>query len=248
MTRRTSTGDRVAKAIRRGDLPALGTPLIRTGAFHDQSRYLIENGSRDGDGNLICELRVARVGAAQLLGILGWWPTFQSRPQVFIPKALADELGAVWALLPPPVEVPAWAAERKAVGDRAEMYTVQAERTSAPSASSIRWVARDADDLGWDVEDHSGAQVRRIEVKGRRDGQVVFYLSENELKKAREFGNAYEIHFWGTIDLSRDPAVEYAALRESGYPLILENPASAIEAGDWIAEPVRWRVRQGSPP
>lgn len=240
--RRTAAGDRVVRAIRRDDLTALGTALVRSGVFHDQSRYLVENGNRDGEGNLVCEQRVVRIGAAQLLGLLGWWPDVRVRPQVLIPKLLADELGAVWALLPPPVEVAAWASERKAVGDRAEMYTVQTERITAASASAIRWVARDSDDLGWDVEDHSTATIRRIEVKGRRDGQVVFYLSDNEWKKAREFGDAYEIHFWGTIDLAREPAAEYAALRASGYPIILVNPAAAIESGDWVAEPVRWRV------
>lgn len=247
VTRRTAAGDRVVKAIRRDDLTALGTALVRSGVFHDQSRYLVENGNRDGDGNLACEHRRVRIGAPQLLGLLGWWPDVRMRPHVFIPKVLADELGAVWSLLPPPVEVAAWAAERKAVGDRAEMYTVQNERTTAPSASAIRWVARDSDDLGWDVEDHSSASLRRIEVKGRRDEQVVFYLSENEWKKAREFGDGYEIHFWGTIDLAREPAAEYAALRAAGYPIVVLNPASAIEAGDWVAEPVRWRVRPSPP-
>ncbi len=248
VTRRTVVGDRVVKAIRRDDLTALGTALVRSGVFHDQSRYLVENGQRDGDGNLVCEQRVARIGASQLLGLLGWWPDVRVRPQVFIPRVLADELGAVWALLPPPVEVPAWATERKAVGDRAEMYTVQTERATAPSASAIRWVARDSDDLGWDVEDHSSGSIRRIEAKGRRDGQVVFYLSENEWKKAREFGEDYEIHFWGTIDLAREPAAEYAALRMAGYPVVLVNPASAIDSGEWVAEPVRWRVRQSRSP
>jgi hypothetical protein len=205
---------------------------------------LVENGARDDDGNLVCAQRVARIGASQLLGLLGWWPDVRVRPEVFVPKALASELDAVWALLPPPFEVPTWAKERKAVGDRAEMYTVQTERSIAATPSAIRWVARDADDLGWDVEDHSSASVRRIEVKGRRDSDVVFFLSDNEWGKAREFGEAYEIQFWGMIDLQRDPAVEYAALREAGYPIILVNPAAEILAGAWVAEPVRWRVRR----
>lgn len=244
VTRRNAVGDRMAKATRRDDLTMLGTALIRSGVFHDQSRYLVENGTSDGNGNLICPPRIARIGASQLLGLVAWWPDTRLRPEVFIPKALALELNAVWALLPPPVEIPTWAKERKAVGDRAEMYTVQTERGTAATPSAIRWVARDADDLGWDVEDHSSASIRRIEVKGRRDGDVLFFLSENEWEKARQFGDAYEIHFWGMIDLQREPALEFVALRKAGYPIILVNPAGGIQAGTWIAEPVRWRIRR----
>lgn len=248
VTRRTAAGDRVARAIRRQDLSALGTTLVRAGVFHDQSRYLVENGASDAEGNLVCAHRTARIGASQLVGILSWWPDTRLRPEVFVPKILVRELSAVWALLPPPTEIPAWAKERKEVGNRAEMYTVQTERSTATTPSAIRWVARDADDLGWDVEDHSSPTVRRIEVKGRRDPEMIFFLSDNEWKKAQEFGDAYEIHFWGMIDLQRDPAVEYAALRQAGYPITLVNPAAEIQAGTWTAEPVRWRVRRSQTP
>jgi len=244
--RRTRAGDRVAKASRSGDLTVLGAVLVRSRAFHDQSRFLVENGSSDGAGNLVCTRRVARVGSPQLLGLLSWWPEVRLGSEIVVPEALARELRAVWALLPPPVEIPAWEKERKAVGDRAELYTVQTERSLAVAPSAIRWVARDADNLGWDVEDRSDATIRRIEVKGRRDGELVFFLSENEWNKAREFGPAYEIHFWGMIDLQRDPAVEYTELRAAGYPLILVNPAAEIGAEAWVAEPVRWRVRRSA--
>jgi hypothetical protein len=247
VTRRTVAGDRVAKAIGRNDLTPLGATLVRAGVFHGQSRFLIENGSSDGEGNLGCPLRVARIGASQLLGVLTWWRDVRLLPQVFIPKSLAIELNAVWALLPPPIEVPKWARERKAVGDRAEIYTLQTERSRVQNPSAIRWVARDADDIGWDVEDRSNAPIRRIEVKGRRDEVVIFFLSENEWNKAREFGPEYEIHFWGEIDLQREPAVEYAVLRAAGYPLVISDLASEMRDGRWIAEPVRWRVRRAPP-
>lgn len=244
VTRRTTAGDRVAKAVGRSDLTQLGGTLVRSGVFHDQSRFLIENGFTDVEGNLGCPLRTARVGASQLLGMLTWWADVRLRPEVFIPKALASELNAVWALLPPPVEVPAWARERKEVGNRAEMYTVQTERSRATNPSAICWVARDADDLGWDVEDRSAPPYRRIEVKGRRDDAIVFFLSENEWSKAQELGNAYEIHFWGGIDLQREPAIEYAALRAAGYPLVISDFARGVREGQWTADAVRWRVRR----
>ena len=244
MARRTPAGDRTAKAAGRNDLIPLGVVLVRSGSFHDQARFLIENGSSDVDGNLRCPLRDARMGAPQLLGVLEWWADVRLRPEVFVPKSLAAELTAVWALLPRPTEVPTWATERKVVGDRAEMYTVQAERSRAGNPSSIFWVARDADDLGWDVEDRSNTPLRRIEVKGRRDRDVVFFLSENEWAKAREFGKDYEIHFWGEIDLQREPGVEYAVLRAAGYPLVIIDLAGEIRDGQWTADPVRWRVRR----
>ena len=85
------------------------------------------------------------------------------------------------------------------------MYTVQYERERV-GQSSIFWVARDTDSLGWDVEDRSKTPYRYIEVKGRRDSELVFYLSEREWNKAHELGSNYEVQFWGSIDLTVDPA------------------------------------------
>ena len=164
-----------------------------------------------------------------------------------IPQSLVAELNTVWALLPSQAEAPTWVLERKAVGDRAEMYTVQTERSRIADPSRVVWVARDADDLGWDVEDRSMAPVRCIEVKGRRDRAVVIYMSKNEWSKARLLGARYEIHFWGEIDLNREPAVEYAALRAGGYPLVILDLHERRRKGEWIAESVRWRVRPAMP-
>ena len=122
------------------------------------------------------------------------------------------------------------------------MYTVQHERSRVSDPSGIAWVARDSDLLGWDVEDRTLSPIRCIEVKGRRDSMQQFYLSENELRKARELGSSYELHFWGNIDLNREPSVEYAVLRASGYPLVLPDFHSALTSGNWQVEPVRWRI------
>jgi hypothetical protein len=92
------------------------------------------------------------------------------------------------------------------------------------------------------VEDRTGTPYRYIEVKGRRDGQQRFYLSENELRKATELGAAYELQFWGNIDLSRDPAIEYAALRAAGYPIVLPNLRAVFDGGTFDVVPVRWRI------
>lgn len=242
--RRTLAGDKVAKAARKGDLKPLGMILVRTGSFHDQARILIECGQVDKEGNLQCPTKLAKTGAPQLLGVLTWWDGVMTLPSVLIPKGLFSELNTVWALLPPPVETPSWVVDQKAVGDRAEMYTVQYERTRISDPSSIVWVARDSDNLGWDVEDRSVTPHRCIEVKGRRDVDVTFYFSDNEWTKAQELGPLYEVQFWGGIDLARVPAMEYAALRAAGYPLVIENFATQLAAGRWKAIPIRWRVSQ----
>jgi hypothetical protein len=107
--------------------------------------------------------------------------------------------------------------------------------------SAIFWVAKDSDELGWDVEDRSVTPHRCIEVKGRRDDEVVFFLSDNEWQKAVELGALYEIQFWGGIDLTCDPASEYARLRATGYPLVISNISTQIGVG-WEATAVRWRI------
>ena len=240
--RRSRAGDRVAKAIKAGDQRPLGLTLIRAGCFHDQARVLIETGQLDGNGNLVCPTRAARVGAAQLLGLLRWWEGVRILPAVTLPKQLVAELNTVWAMLPPPTDVPTWAIERKAVGNRAEMYSVQREKTRLPDPSQVFWVARDSDSLGWDIEDRSCEPRRCIEVKGSRNSEVLFFLSENEWVKATELRDTYEVHFWGGIDLARDPAVEYASLMAAGYPLIIKDlPARTME-GKWDATAVSWRI------
>lgn len=247
--RRSRSGDRVAKAIKIGDMRPLGLILIRIGCFHDQARILIECGRFDGNGNLVCPTKAVKVGAAQLLGILQWWQEVKIAPSVLIPKELVTELNTVWALLPPPTVVPAWAVERKAIGDRAEMYSLQCERTKVADPSQIHWVARDSDSLGWDIEDRFTVPTRCVEVKGRRDHDVLFFLSENEWAKAQEKGQSYEIHFWGGIDLARDPAVEYAELMALGYPLVIRDLPAQVAVGGWEATAVRWRITpKGSSP
>lgn len=244
---RTRVGNRVAKAVGRGDATEFGVLLVRAGFFHDQARALIEQATVHPDGSLTCPVRRFTSAAPQLLGILRMWDTVTGKATVTIPKELVAELDTVWALLPPIPEVPEVLTERKAVGDRAEMYTVQFERSRSVNPARIAWVARDSDLLGWDVEDRNSDPIRCIEVKGRRDGKQSFYISENEWRKVRELGRAYHFHFWGNIDLSRSPALEYAALRASGYPIIIEDFEVLVGRGDWVMTPVRWRAERPRP-
>jgi hypothetical protein len=64
------------------------------------------------------------------------------------------------------------------------------------------------------------------------------------LEVARRHSQAYEIQFWGEIDLSRPPMDEYVALRKRRYPLMIRDPLATIEADGWSMEPRSWRVRQ----
>lgn len=237
---RTTAGHQIARAIRNRNEDLLALSLIRAGYFHDQARILLELGKIDDGGNLHCPTRFARTGAPQLLGMLESWNEVKFSPEVFIPAQLLEELNSVWALLPPPIDNPKWAAERKEVGNRAEMYTVQFERTRV-GAASIFWVARDSDSLGWDVEDRSMNPYRCIEVKGRRETEVLFYLSENEWSKAQTLGPNYEVQFWGGIDLMLEPAVEYSKLRASGYPIVITNLAAELR-NTLEAVAVNWRI------
>jgi hypothetical protein len=177
-----------------------------------------------------------------LVAVLSWWPEVLRRPKFIVPRALVQELNTVWALMPPPVEVPTWAVERKEIGNRAEMYSVQYERSMAANPSQVVWVARDSDAFGYDVEVKGEAGIRCIEVKGSREREPVFYLSENEWRVASDPGLTHEVQFWGGIDLTRKPGVEYAALRAEGYPLVVRDLVKSVGDGAWSATPVRWRV------
>ena len=89
------------------------------------------------------------------------------------------------------------------------------------------------------------AAVECLEVKGSRDGEIVFYVSENEWSRAHELGQRYVIHFWGEIDLRRDPTEEFKILRAAGYPKIIPDFAAEMRRNPaaWIATPVKWRIR-----
>jgi hypothetical protein len=97
------------------------------------------------------------------------------------------------------------------------------------------------------VEDRSINPRRCIEVKGRRETEFMFYLSANEWNKAHALGPNYEVQFWGGIDLTIDPAVEYSKLRASGYPIVIPNLTA--ELGNSLeAVAVNWRVTRRSLP
>jgi hypothetical protein len=70
----------------------------------------------------------------------------------------------------------------------------------------------------------------------------MFFLSDNEWAKAHQHRQLYEVHFWGRIDLRKNAAEEFAALRAAGYPIVVPDIAGEIASGRYAASAVRWRV------
>ena len=240
--RQTKAGNPVVRSLRTGEYRPLGLTIIRAGLFSEQARSLLESGNVDADGNLVCLPRVAASVAPQLIGLLSRWAEFQSRPKIVVPSSVVNELAAVWALRAPEEGESSWLSQRRRVGERAELYSFQRERSEAQDPSAIAWVAKDSDSLGWDIEDRTVTPYRRIEVKGSRQENPVFFLSANEWRQASIHGSNYEVQFWGNIDLQREEPSEYASLRAIGFPLALLNISGKIAAGEWTATPTQWRI------
>jgi len=243
---RTSSGSKVAKAAARGDLSPFAQAVIRSGLLHDQVRAFLETGSTAIDGSFTCDARFLRARCAQLYGLLRMCPDVTVSSSVAVPKLLLDELTQIWAIIPP-AENQEYLAERKKVGDRAELYSVNLERSRAVDPAHIAWVSRDSDSFGYDIEDRASVPSRCIEVKGRRDTDIVFFMSEHELSKARNFGPRYELHFWGMIDLARQPADEFLILRAAGYPHVFTDVASLIDQQALVATAVKWKLTATPP-
>jgi hypothetical protein len=218
--RSTKAGRRVATQDHQqgGRLIALG--LIRAGYFAEQTRLLTEAGSVKPDGSFECLRSDAVHAAAQLVGLLRRWPDVKFDITFRVPPALSEELLDVWALVPSQGRDERY---RLDVGDRAEFYSYRLERLAASDASSIRWVSREDDRLGYDIENVEEKPTRLIEVKGSGGSLPRFFLSANEWRVAHLETPRYEIHFWGEIDLGRPHHVEYDILREKGFPIVYRN-------------------------
>lgn len=240
---RTRAGQIVVARRNAEGLRPLGLALLRAGYFYDQARLMLDMATTEQDGNVRCPVRMARQRCPQLVGVLQFWPDVVIASHIHIPEYLARELDTVWALLPPPSPEEALAeAIRQSIGNRGEAYSYQFERLNAPDRSHIVWVARDDSNLGYDIEDRSVKPRRRIEVKASGDTPVRFFLSDNEMEKSKDNPDSYEIHFWGGIDLNLDPAEEYLRLRGQGYPVVFANLPALISAGEFDAQPTKWRV------
>ncbi len=211
----------------------LGLSLIRSGHFAEQARLLTEAGSLDSDGSLRCPRGQALKLAPQLVGILRRWPATIVASDVLVPADIAKELGDVWVFEPSRSREESL---RLKVGDRAELYTYQLERLRRGDASSIRWVSRENQNLGYDVEDVSESPSRLIEVKGSGGAPVRFFLSVNEWRVAHLEARRFEIHYWGEIDLNLTPQKDFDRLRGRGFPLVFRNLERLVGLGHLAVE------------
>ena len=218
--------------------------IIQSGFLHDQVRQLIEATTLDEDGLARCKTRRARSSAPQLLGLLQAWPGIVGPSLVEIPPRLYALIDTPWSLVP---AQPRQEETKRAVGWRAEAYSFHFLRLQSEKPSAIVWVANDDDGLGYDIENHSEGDLERIEVKGSQRPEVRFYLSEHEHQVAHQDPSSYAIHFWGEINLSRNPNVEFAILREQGFPLVFPDLPAHLADCRLKAEPTKYRVTLGNP-
>jgi len=223
-------------------LRAIGSLLMGRGFFNDQARVLVELGHLDADGALVCATRYARTSAPQLIALLSLWDAVVLHPSVVIPPDLLQELGIASSLLPPETELPDWLKERQEVGVRAEMYTVMLLRSGVADPTRIAWVARDSDQLGYDVENRTTTPRHFVEVKGSRGTSIGFNLTENEWGRAKDLGPQYSLYFWGAIELSRPPLVDYGILRALGYPIVFVDLAATLALAGWTMTATNWKV------
>ena len=238
----TKAGRSLAESCASGDLKPVGLFLIRGGYFHDQALSLLEHGSiSDSQELTISKAHCLRL-APQLVGVLRWWPEVEVASEILIPDFLVKELGSIKALLPEEENPQDYLEERKAIGKRAELYSYNLERSRVLNPSDIAWVSRKSDTYGYDIEDRSAVPTRRIEVKGHKGPDFIFFLSSHEWRKALEFGKQYELQFWGEINLEIDTEVEYAALRAADYPKSIVDLASALKEGGWEMTPTNYKV------
>ncbi|MFI0370390.1 DUF3883 domain-containing protein [Actinomadura sp. 1N219] len=243
MIGRSPRGDRLRRNLRNYGHHAVVPVIMQSGFMADQIRTLRATLRRDSDGYR-CGRAVAQSAAPQLVGLLSRMPDVTVAGQLLIGPETGLELDSVWNELPPDSRS-AWEhieKRRKAIGDRAEQYSVQLERSAHVGAiGQITWVSRDDDSFGYDIE-VSAATTRRIEVKGSAGRDIQFFLSANEYRVALRHGSSYEIHFWGEIDLRRDPRDDYERLRAAGYPIRVIDPTVVLATSPWTIEPAQYRV------
>ena len=217
--------------------------LIQAGFLHDQVRQLVEASTIDKDGLSLSRIGLLRHSAPQLLGLLRAWPNIVGPSFVRIPPDLFAEIDTPWSLVPPPQTQK---DTLEAVGQRAEAYSFHLLRLEADHPSSIVWVSRDDQSLGYDIEDRSLSGVRRVEVKGSQSKEVRFVITQHEHEVAHLDPSTYEVHFWGEINLTLSPNVEFTLLRERGFPLRFEDFAAHLVDHRLEAVPIRYRVTLGS--
>ena len=171
------------------------------------------------------------------------WPDVVGPSFVRIPSNLFNVIDVPWSLVPSPSDKE---SNREEIGHRAEAYSFYLLRLESQRPNSVVWASRDDQGLGYDIEDRSGGEIHRVEVKGSQSGNVRFYLSAHEHEVAHQDPSSYEIHFWGEISLNRSPSVEFTMLRERGFPLRFEDLAAHLADNRLRAKPTTYLVTRAT--
>jgi hypothetical protein len=240
---RSTSGDKVRREMREHGSSPVALAIIRSGLMAEQVRAIRAILRRHGNG-YACGRSAVQAIAPQLFGLLSRMPDVEVSGKIVIGRDAALEIDSVWNELPLTSRINWQDAEKrkKAIGDRAELYSLQFERTAHVGAwEKIIWISRDDDSLGYDIEVPENP-IRRIEVKGSAGRDVLFFLSSNEYRVAQRYGTSYEIHFWGEIDIKCDPVEEFERLRSAGYPIRVSDPTYALTQEPWLIEPHQYRV------
>jgi hypothetical protein len=235
-------GRKVVEALAQADWGPYAANLAGSGFFEDELVRIVEAAEEIGD---VLRLPIATASRlAPLAGrLLSWDPKHRQADELVLPVETLEGMLLTGAM-EQAADIPDWVVRQNTVGWRAELYSLRLER-SVHGAKRVLHVSRDiGDGFGYDIETSAGKPSRLIEVKGSRSSRVSFVITRKELEVARRHSQAYEIQFWGEIDLSRPPMDEYVALRKRRYPLMIRDPLATIEADGWSMEPRSWRVRQ----
>jgi hypothetical protein len=243
---RTLLGDQVAKAARRTEHAPFALALLRAGLLEEQVLDLLRELAIDHSG-AECLLPRARSRAPQLVSVLAILPGARLDTHLRLDVATLAEIESAWSTWTiPPMALPGSPEERQQIGDLAELYSLNLERSAYLGASrDVLWVSRDDYTAGYDIEaGQPGQPRRRIEVKGSRGTDTSFILSVNEWNKAAQYGAQYEIHFWSSIRLGVDPAIDYQRLRGQGQPLVIADPRKAFSGTSWELSAIAYRVKR----
>lgn len=229
----------VLAKVEQGSWATYGQALLETGAFNDEIELVVQAGSIR-EGMLECPFARLRRQAPRVAALLGWNSDYRDGTNLTVPLAVLETV-IVLTTLRVDVAAPDWVRDQQTVGRRAEVYTLRRER-SRNGIASVLDVARDSGDrFGFDVE-VTGPGAKIIEVKGSRSANVRFVLTRREVDAAHKHSDRHELHFWGEISLAREPVEEYDDLVARGYPLIVRNLASDLDAGRWSAVAQSWLV------
>lgn len=239
----TKSGRQVATQDHQQGGRLLARQIITRGLLLGQARVLIESCEPDDAGALRCRRDLAVSQAPQLTGVLRRFPGVEFGAHLVIPRGLVAELDNAWI----PAATRSRVDHRKSLGDRGEEFSYRYERDNATDRTRIHWVAQDDDNLGYDIEDTTEPGRRLIEVKASASTDVRFFLSTNEWRVASENPTAYEVQFWGGVNLAADPAEEYQRLRASGYPIVFNRLHGQVQAGHLLLEASQYVVTEALP-